>query len=99
MKKTISFLMLFVFLGVYAQKPNKQLNTDKATNAQKANFRVQVFEKKDSSSIKLLKPDPEFKNRLPIGAKIGEVSNFQDLPKSCCYRFGLENRAAEFRSF
>ncbi|MFN4762053.1 LysM peptidoglycan-binding domain-containing protein [Gillisia sp. Q332] len=83
MKKTISFLMLFLwFLGSYAQNPKKQINTAKTTNAQKANFRVQVFEKKDSSSIKLLNPDPEFKNRLPIGAKIDEISNFQDLPKA-----------------
>ncbi|MFO7720958.1 MAG: LysM peptidoglycan-binding domain-containing protein [Gillisia sp.] len=82
MKKTISFLMLFVFLGSYAQSPKKQINTAKASNAQKANFRVQVFEKKDSSSIKLLKPDPEFKKRLPIGAKVDDLSKFQDLPKA-----------------
>lgn len=83
MKKAICFLMLFAFLGSFAQTPAKQKKPVKA-QTEKANFRVQVFEKKDSSSIKLVKPDPEFKEKLPIGAKISKTSvkRLEDMPKA-----------------
>lgn len=83
MKKAICFLMLFVFLGSFAQTPIKQKKPVKA-QTEKANFRVQVFEKKDSSSIKLVKPDPEFKEKLPIGANISKssVKRLEDMPKA-----------------
>ncbi|MCF4100649.1 LysM peptidoglycan-binding domain-containing protein [Gillisia sp. M10.2A] len=84
MKKSISFLMLFAVLGAMAQTPKKQTNDKANAKAEKANFRVQVFKKPDSTSIKLVKPDPEFKNRLPISAKIksGVAVDLKDLPKA-----------------
>jgi len=84
MKNIVYFIMLFWFLGAFAQTPVKQTNKASQEKANKANFRVQVFEKKDSSSIDLTKPDPEFKNRLPISAKINKVDiqDLKDLPKA-----------------
>jgi len=82
MKKTLSLLMMFAFFGGWAQSPK---NTQQPkTQAKKANFRVQVFKKTDTSDIKILNPDPEFKNRLPIGAKINKADlvNLKDLPKA-----------------
>lgn len=84
MKKVAPFLMmLLVSLGTYAQNPTTQNNKAKV-QTQKANFRVQVFEKEDSSSIRLEKPDPEFRKKLPIGANLNKeaTKGFQDLPKA-----------------
>lgn len=83
MKNLVSFLMIFAIIGVYAQNPDKQKDTSES-EAKKVNFRVQVFEKKDSATTKLLTPDPEFKNRLPIGVNISdsEIVHYSDLPKA-----------------
>lgn len=83
MKKLVSLLMIFAFLGLQAQNPDKKKDTSDP-EAKKANFRVQVFEKKDTTSTKLLTPDPEFKNRLPIGINISdsESVHYSDLPKA-----------------
>ena len=83
MKNIVYFLMLFGFLGAFAQKPAKQTGKATQEQAEKANFRVQIFQKTDSS-IKLINPDPEFKNRLPISAKINKVDiqDLKDLPKA-----------------
>ena len=84
MKNTVYFIMLFGFLGAFAQNPAGQTGKASQKQAEKANFRVQVFQKKDSSNIKLLHPDPEFKNRLPISANINKVDiqDLKDLPKA-----------------
>ena len=76
--------MLFVFLSSMGQKKTVK-NTDKSLNkTEKANFRVQVFKKQDSAKITLKNPDPEFKDRLPISAKIDKVTfeDLKDLPRA-----------------
>lgn len=82
MKKAFSLLLFFLFFGVCAQTPKK--SGSKETDAKKANFRVQVFEKKEDEDIKLKEADPDFKKRLPISAKIekAKISDLKDLPKA-----------------
>lgn len=80
----MTVLMLFVFFAAMGQKTPAK-NTNKALNkTEKANFRVQVFEKSDSAKIKLKNPDPEFKDRLPISAKINKTTlqDLKDLPRA-----------------
>jgi membrane-bound lytic murein transglycosylase D len=82
MKKIITILMLFVFFGSMGQKNPVKNNSKPLNKSQKANFRVQVFKKSDSSKIELKNPDPEFKDRLPISAKINKtnINDLKDLP-------------------
>ncbi len=82
MKKVVSFLLFFMFFGMFAQTPTK--TGDKNKETKKANFRVQVFEKKTDEQIKLEEADAEFKKRLPISAKIEktDISALEDLPKA-----------------
>lgn len=84
MKNIVYFLILFGCLGAFAQKPIKQTGKATQEQAEKANFRVQIFQKTDSTNIKLIKADPEFKNRLPISAKIKkiDIQDLKDLPKA-----------------
>ena len=84
MKKLITIVFLFVFFGATAQKKPIKTPVKPATQTEKANFRVQVFQKADSSKIQLKNPDPEFKGRLPISANIDKTSikNLKDLPKA-----------------
>lgn len=51
---------------------------------EKANFRVQIFQKSDDTEIKLAEPDPEFASKLPISAVIRDSSKvaLEDLPKA-----------------
>ncbi|GAA4310091.1 hypothetical protein GCM10023115_34780 [Pontixanthobacter gangjinensis] len=51
---------------------------------EKANFRVQIFQKGDDTKIKLAQPDPEYRDKLPISAAIRDSSKvkLQDLPKA-----------------
>jgi len=81
MEKVISWLLMFVFFGAVAQTPKK---AESDTNSKKANFRVQVFEKKKEGNINLEESDPEFKKRLPISAKIEKtnISELKDLPRA-----------------
>jgi len=74
-------ILSFIFLlgiGLQAQeeKEGKQV--------EKANFRVQIFQKVDSSEIILANPDPEFKDKLPISAVIRDSSavSLEDLPRA-----------------
>ena len=53
MKKTLSLLMMFAFFGGWAQQGPKNTPQSK-TQAKKANFRVQVFKKTDTSSLEAL---------------------------------------------
>src|SRR5690606_21609784 len=62
MKKVVSFLLFFMFFGMFAQTPQK--SGEKPKETKKANFRVQVFEKKTDEEIKLEEADAEFKKRL-----------------------------------
>ncbi len=80
MKKIVSFLLFFVFLGVCGQTPKKSGTT--GTEAKKANFRVQVFEKKEEGAIKLEEADPEFQKRLPLSAKVKDLKDLKDLPRA-----------------
>ena len=82
MKKVVSFLLFFMFFGMFAQTPVKTV--DKPKETKKANFRVQVFEKKTDEEIKLEEADAEFKKRLPISAKVAktDISSLEDLPKA-----------------
>lgn len=83
MKKTISFLMCLVVCGVFAQTPNNKQNTPNVKQ-EKANFRIQVFEKKKEGDIDLKEADPDFKKRLPISAKLEntELPSLKDLPRA-----------------
>ena len=74
------FLMLLILAGMttFAQeKENKE-------RIEKANFRVQIFQKSDNTNIKLAQPDPEFRDKLPISAAIRDSSKvaLKDLPKA-----------------
>ncbi|MDR5591374.1 lytic transglycosylase domain-containing protein [Christiangramia sp. SM2212] len=73
-------LMLLILVGVSAlgqEKKNKE-------RVEKANFRVQIFQKSDDTEIKLAEPDPEFRDKLPISAVIRDSSKVKlaDLPKA-----------------
>ncbi|CAL68236.1 lytic transglycosylase domain-containing protein [Christiangramia forsetii] len=72
------FLMLLLLAGISTlaqEKKNKE-------RVEKANFRVQIFQKSDDTEIKLAEPDPEFKDKLPISAVIRDSSKvkLKDLP-------------------
>ena len=78
LKIKFSMLLLLVGISVLAQeKKNKE-------RVEKANFRVQIFQKSDDTEIKLAQPDPEFKDKLPISAAIRDSSKvkLQDLPRA-----------------
>ncbi len=84
MKKIITVLLLFVFYTSVGQKTPAKNNSKTPTKSEKANFRVQVFKKSDSAKLELKNPDPEFRDRLPISAKIKKTSinDLKDLPKA-----------------
>lgn len=71
------FLMLLILAGVttFAQEKKKE-------RVEKANFRVQIFQKSDNTEIKLAQPDPEFRDKLPISAVIRDSSKvaLKDMP-------------------
>lgn len=74
------FLMMLLLAGfsIHAQeKKNKE-------QVEKANFRVQIFQKSDDTEIKLVQPDPEFRDKLPISAAIRDSSKVElkDLPRA-----------------
>lgn len=77
LKYIFTLSILFVSVGSFAQEtPEKRV--------EKANFRVQIFEKPSSSEIILTEPDPEFRDKLPISALIKDsvAVNLQDLPRA-----------------
>jgi len=82
MKKIATLLMLFICFGLMAQKTPVKKTNKIIDKAEKANFRVQVFKKSDTAKIELKSPDPEFKDRLPISAKINKnsIQDLKDLP-------------------
>ncbi len=82
MKKVVSFLLFFMFFGIFAQTPEK--SEKKTAETKKANFRVQVFEKKTDEVIKLEEPDSEFKKKSPISARVEkkDISDLEDLPRA-----------------
>ncbi|MCH4822492.1 LysM peptidoglycan-binding domain-containing protein [Gramella lutea] len=78
LKRNILLLLLLAGLTSVAQeKQNKE-------RVEKANFRVQIFQKSDDTEIKLAEPDPEFRDKLPISAAIRDSSKVKlaDLPKA-----------------
>ena len=69
MLKNVCFgILLFAGIGMSAQKKEVK------EREEKANFRVQIFQKSDDTNIKLVQPDPEFRNKLPISAAIRDSS-------------------------
>lgn len=71
-------LLLLAGMSTLAQeKKNKE-------RVEKANFRVQIFQKSDDTEIKLAQPDPEFRDKLPISAAIRDSSKvkLEDLPQA-----------------
>ncbi len=74
-------LMLLFLAGMTSWAQEKKKNNERV---EKANFRVQIFQKSDNTNIKLAEPDPEFKNKLPISATIRDSSKvaLKDLPKA-----------------
>lgn len=78
-KGTCLLLGLCSFIALHAQEKK---NTKK--QIEKANFRVQIFQKSDSAKIILEEPDPEFKSKLPISAVIRDSSKvaLEDYPKA-----------------
>ncbi|CAN5347192.1 hypothetical protein BH23BAC2_BH23BAC2_05290 [soil metagenome] len=82
MNKVVTFLLFFMVFGLFAQTPKKP-NID-TSHTKKANFRVQVFEKKSTEQIKLEEADATQKKKLPISAKIkkSDYSDLKDLPRA-----------------
>ncbi|TBW27740.1 lytic transglycosylase domain-containing protein [Gramella sp. KN1008] len=78
LKRKILLLLILVGIPVLAQEKEKN------ERIEKANFRVQIFQKSDNIDIKLAQPDPEFRNKLPISAVIRDSSKvaLKDLPKA-----------------
>ncbi|AVR44845.1 lytic transglycosylase [Christiangramia fulva] len=78
LKQSLCIVFLLAGISIFAQekKNNERL--------EKANFRVQIFKKTNNSEIKLAKPDPEFRDKLPISAQIGDSSRIvlKDLPRA-----------------
>ncbi len=78
LKRKCFMLLLLAGISTLAQeKKNKE-------RVEKANFRVQIFQKSDNTEIKLAEPDAEFKDKLPISAAIRDSSKvrLQDLPQA-----------------
>jgi membrane-bound lytic murein transglycosylase D len=77
-KQIISSLIFLFCLGMQAQEETN------GKQVEKANFRVQVFQKVDSTEIILTNPDPEFRDKLPISAVIRDSSkvSLKDLPRA-----------------
>ncbi len=76
LKYIISCSILFLGLQGYAQNEGER--------REKANFRVQVFEKQDNTEIILDDPDPEYRDKLPISALIRNFDSIalKDMPKA-----------------
>ena len=80
MKKQVCLLLgLFSVFAVSAQEKEKSKK-----QVEKANFRVQIFQKVDSTEIILADPDPEFQEKLPISAVIRDSSkvSLADMPQA-----------------
>ena len=78
LKRKYLMLLLLAGMSTLAQeKKNKE-------RVEKANFRVQIFQKSDDTEIKLAQPDPEYRDKLPISAAIRDSSKvkLKDLPKA-----------------
>lgn len=75
-----NFLMLLLLAGMSTVAQEKKDNE----RVEKANFRVQIFQKGDDTEIKLAQPDPEFRDKLPISAAIRDSSKvkLEDLPQA-----------------
>ncbi|TDN83459.1 membrane-bound lytic murein transglycosylase D [Salegentibacter sp. 24] len=79
MGRYIILSLVFLFgINLHAQKDTEEKQVEKA------NFRVQIFQKVDSSEIILTHPDPEFKDKLPISAVIRDSAavSLQDMPRA-----------------
>ena len=74
------FLILLILAGITSFAQEKEKNE----RIEKANFRVQIFQKSDNTNIKLAQPDPEFRDKLPISAAIRDSSKvaLEDLPRA-----------------
>ncbi len=78
LKRRFFAVLLLAGISGFAQEKDKKVREEKA------NFRVQIFQKSDDTEIKLTEPDPEFQNKLPISAVIRDSSKvaLSDLPKA-----------------
>ncbi|WP_298526961.1 lytic transglycosylase domain-containing protein [uncultured Christiangramia sp.] len=78
LKRRFFAVLLLAGVSGFAQEKDKKIREEKA------NFRVQIFQKSDDTEIKLTEPDPEFQNKLPISAVIRDSSKvaLSDLPKA-----------------
>ncbi|WP_026913642.1 lytic transglycosylase domain-containing protein [Christiangramia portivictoriae] len=78
LKRRFCTVLLLAGISCFAQEKDKKVREEKA------NFRVQIFQKSDDTEIKLTQPDPEFQNKLPISAVIRDSSKvaLADLPKA-----------------
>jgi len=76
-RKCLLLLFLAGFSVIAQEKKSKE-------RLEKANFRVQIFQKSDDTEIKLTEPDPEFRDKLPISAAIRDSSKVQleDIPQA-----------------
>ena len=76
-RKIFAVLLLVGVSGFAQQKEKKE-------RVEKANFRVQIFQKTDDTEIKLAEPDPEFRDKLPISAVFRDSSKVElaDLPQA-----------------
>ncbi|MCP9199308.1 LysM peptidoglycan-binding domain-containing protein [Gramella sp. GC03-9] len=75
------FIVMLALAGLTTGYAQEKKNNERI---EKANFRVQIFQKGDNTEIKLAEPDPEFRDKLPISAAIRDSSKvaLADLPKA-----------------
>jgi len=75
-----NFLLLLLLVGMTSLAQEKKSKE----RVEKANFRVQIFQKSDDTEIKLVQPDPEFRDKLPISAIIRDSTkvSLEDIPQA-----------------
>ena len=77
-RKRLLLLLVLLSAGLFAQEKTTKKQEEKA------NFRVQIFQKSANEEIILTEPDPEFKDKIPISAVYRDSSKvaLEDLPRA-----------------
>lgn len=96
-KQIFSFILLFFGVNLVAQE-------NSSARTEKANFRVQIFEKTGDTDIILSEPDPEIRQKMPLSLMIKDSAavKLEDLPRAAkidsLWQMQLLN-AGEFEEF
>ncbi len=77
-------LPVLTFFTVFSSFAQTYQEGKKGAQIEKANFRVQIFEKPDTTKIILTNPDPEYKDRLPISVNFEDSTKIalKDMPRA-----------------